>query len=387
MRQTMTLARFFGRKRPRALSQDASEMRIAILPSAFWPAVGGVEELTRRLADTLRDAGDQVEVWAPWDARQPTARRETWQGLPVRRFPHAPPASEAGKSGTSGPDDGRGTMATDRRGERVPARCAPCAVLWSERSICHRPVRVYPSAPRYHPSGRDDHGRPRHLRTVGVATNCFARRAPAAAAVTGCSAFTLSDAQRFGLKPGQGRVIFNGVRLDESPVPEEEHAQQTSAVPVPFERYVLALGRVVHKKGFDLLLKAFAELACPAEVGLVIGGDGAALASVRALALDLGLARSVFFPGRLNRARVAELMRGAEVFVMPSRLEPFGIVVLEAWRAGTAVVATTHGGHRSSSRMGLTDCSRPVRCSRTRSGDAQPPVRPGTSNRDCEQRT
>ena len=37
-------------------------------------------------------------------------------------------------------------------------------------------------------------------------------------------------------------------------------------------------------------------------------------------------------------------MAGAEVFVMPSRLEPFGIVVLEAWRAGTAVVATTRGG-------------------------------------------
>ena len=37
-------------------------------------------------------------------------------------------------------------------------------------------------------------------------------------------------------------------------------------------------------------------------------------------------------------------MAGAAVFVMPSRLEPFGIVVLEAWRAGTAVVATSRGG-------------------------------------------
>ena len=37
-------------------------------------------------------------------------------------------------------------------------------------------------------------------------------------------------------------------------------------------------------------------------------------------------------------------MAGATVFVMPSRLEPFGIVVLEAWRAGVAVVATTRGG-------------------------------------------
>ncbi len=37
-------------------------------------------------------------------------------------------------------------------------------------------------------------------------------------------------------------------------------------------------------------------------------------------------------------------MAGATMFVMPSRIEPFGIVILEAWRAGTAVVATDRGG-------------------------------------------
>ena len=56
------------------------------------------------------------------------------------------------------------------------------------------------------------------------------------------------------------------------------------------------------------------------------------------------MADRVHFPGRLGRQQVAEAMAGAELFVMPSRLEPFGIVVLEGWRAGVAVVATTHGG-------------------------------------------
>ena len=50
------------------------------------------------------------------------------------------------------------------------------------------------------------------------------------------------------------------------------------------------------------------------------------------------------FVGRLDRQAVAEAMAGATLFVMPSRLEPFGIVILEAWRAGVAVVATNHGG-------------------------------------------
>jgi len=48
---------------------------------------------------------------------------------------------------------------------------------------------------------------------------------------------------------------------------------------------------------------------------------------------------------RVPRPRLSTAaMAGAELFVMPSRLEPFGIVVLEAWRAATAVLATDHGG-------------------------------------------
>jgi len=162
------------------------------------------------------------------------------------------------------------------------------------------------------------------------------------AAVTGCSAFTLADARRFGLHPNSGQVIFNGVRLDE---PDTRNFRQEPAPEtLPFERYVLALGRAVEKKGFDLLLRAYTQLGPPEKVGLVIGGDGAALSTLRELVAELGIAGRVHFPGRLERARAAELMRGADVFVMPSRLEPFGIVVLEAWREGTAVVASNRGG-------------------------------------------
>ena len=113
----------------------------------------------------------------------------------------------------------------------------------------------------------------------------------------------------------------------------------------PTGRYVLALGRVVEKKGFDLLIRAFAPIAARhPDVVLAIGGDGPFEPVLRALVEELHIAGQVCFLGRLSRTEVARAMDHAEVFVMPSRLEPFGIVVLEAWRAGRAVIATSRGG-------------------------------------------
>ena len=186
-----------------------------------------------------------------------------------------------------------------------------------------------------------------------------------AAAVTACSAFTLGDAeQRFGLAPGRGRVIPNGVDVDgthtgadgdsDTPRTDDELSEGLGSspdsdlpdLPVPPDRpYILALGRVVEKKGFDLLLSAYAGMdESLRTVDLVIGGTGPALEGLEVAARNVGLVDRVHFVGRLSRARVARFMADAKIFVMPSRLEPFGIVVLEGWRAGVAVVATTKGG-------------------------------------------
>jgi glycogen(starch) synthase len=147
----------------------------------------------------------------------------------------------------------------------------------------------------------------------------------------------LADATtRFGLTAAKSRVIFNGV---------EPEPQKGNAPALPFSRYVLGLGRVVPKKGFDLLLSAFARIAMEfPDVGMVIGGDGGERERLERTAASIGSGERVHFAGPLNRAAVASLMRGAEVFVMPSRLEPFGIVILEAWRAGVPAIATSRGG-------------------------------------------
>jgi glycosyltransferase involved in cell wall biosynthesis len=159
-----------------------------------------------------------------------------------------------------------------------------------------------------------------------------------AQAVTGCSQFVIDDAvRRFGLTPGKGRVIYNGVEVGGDDVPR--------ALDLPFERFVLGLGRVVEKKGFDLLLEAFAKVAPQHPgVGLVIGGDGAARPGLENQVRVLGLDDRVVLPGRLDRGGVAWVMAKAEVFTLPSRVEPFGIVVIEALRAGRPVVVSARGG-------------------------------------------
>ena len=110
--------------------------------------------------------------------------------------------------------------------------------------------------------------------------------------------------------------------------------------------YVFAIGRLVPQKGFDVLLDAFARLCQSPDFDhrLLLAGDGPERTALEARAAALGLAERVSFLGATDRPLTASLFRGAAVFVLPSRHEPFGIVVLEALAAGTPVVATDVGG-------------------------------------------
>lgn len=116
-------------------------------------------------------------------------------------------------------------------------------------------------------------------------------------------------------------------------------------------RLVVAVGRLVYKKGFRYLLEAAPEiLGEHPEAVLVIGGGGDLAAELRRRAAELGVADRVLFTGGLSHPEVLELIAAAEVFVMPSVRDPRGnvdglpIVVLEAMAAGRPVVATDVAG-------------------------------------------
>ena len=101
-------------------------------------------------------------------------------------------------------------------------------------------------------------------------------------------------------------------------------------------RIALAVSRLTGQKGIDVAIRALASL--PADVVLVVLGEGPDRAPLERLARELGVERRVFLLGRVPD--VAAWLRRADIFVHPARWEGFGLAVLEAMLAGLPVVAT-----------------------------------------------
>jgi len=128
-----------------------------------------------------------------------------------------------------------------------------------------------------------------------------------------------------------------------APVAAQEAAAVRAELALPPDaRVLLALGRLHMVKGFDVLLRAFAALPARDRGVLVILGEGAERESLQALARSLGVEGSVRLPGW--RSELAPYFALADVLVCPSRAEPFGNVLLDAWNHGVPLVATRTAG-------------------------------------------
>lgn len=126
-------------------------------------------------------------------------------------------------------------------------------------------------------------------------------------------------------------VIPNAVRAfaqANSPRPE----------PMPDGRVIVAMGRLSEEKGFDLLLRAFAEAKLTDDGwSLVILGEGPKRSALSAQAEHLGIASRVTFPGRTREPEA--WLRHADIFALSSRYEGFPNVLVEAMQCGAASVA------------------------------------------------
>ncbi|HNZ96407.1 MAG TPA: glycosyltransferase [Thermoanaerobaculia bacterium] len=162
------------------------------------------------------------------------------------------------------------------------------------------------------------------------------RTLASAARVFAISEATLDGARRF--LPATAKVAVVHPALEDGSLADEADGSLLARAGTGF---ALVVGRLVRdRKGHDELLAAMAELRrTRPEARLVVAGDGPDRVRLERLAQETGLGEAVLFTGLVSEATLRELYARCALFVMPSRGEGFGLVFVEAMRAGKPCVA------------------------------------------------
>lgn len=302
-------------------------MRVWLVPSAFAPHRGGVEELTLKLSQHLQRAGDEVTVITNRHPRD-LADREVVEEVEVRRLCFSAPGRRPGRvlrhvmglAPIQNELSGLGPL-PDVVHVVCPSVQLPPVARWASR-------RGIPLVITSQGETAMDAGR-LYQRSAWMRREL--RRATAgASALTACSAWAARAAAEIAPAFAQATVIYNGVDLD-----DWQMEPGSGRPPV-----VAAWGRHVPQKGFDLLLDAWPRVVAEIpDARLLLGGSGPETAAVRQMA---GV--SVEFLGALDRDDVRDLLARSTIAVVPSRIEPFGIVAIEALAAGRGLVYATGTG-------------------------------------------
>lgn len=164
-------------------------------------------------------------------------------------------------------------------------------------------------------------------------------------------------ASLYGTDPRKVSIIPPGVDTHHFyPIPQDE-AKEAIGIPSK-DRVALFVGRIEPLKGLETLVRAMAivkqtckSFRCPHYLA-IIGGDteedpdemSAEMARIQALCQTLGLDDVILFLGKRGQATLPYYYAAAEVVVMPSHYESFGMVALEAMACGTPVIASRVGG-------------------------------------------
>ncbi|HEY3320777.1 MAG TPA: glycosyltransferase family 4 protein [Planctomycetota bacterium] len=143
----------------------------------------------------------------------------------------------------------------------------------------------------------------------------------------------------------KSRVIYNGVNAQQFDYEIDPGGIKRQYSVGPMDPMILFVGRMVVQKGPDILVRTMPSvLKFYPSTKFVMVGDGHMKSEVAGLANSLGCGHALRMLGMKQGREVQDLFKACDVLAVPSRNEPFGIVILEGWSASKPVVSTKRGG-------------------------------------------
>jgi len=161
-----------------------------------------------------------------------------------------------------------------------------------------------------------------------------------------CSHYMVSHVQwAFGLPQDKLVMVPNGVNVETYARTEREDLNGfRNRFALPEEKIVLFVGRLVYEKGVHVLVNAAFKVLRQVNAKFIIVGNGYMKEQLSGLVKNMGFSHKILFTGFVDDDTLRKLQTCADVCVVPSLFEPFGIVALEAMAAKSPIVVSDTGG-------------------------------------------
>lgn len=311
-------------------------MKIGLFSDAYLPEITGVTTVVRTLRDELNRLGHEAVVYAPRYSRPCDDERDVFRfrSGPVFAYKTARMALPYNRAAA------RSFAGLDLVHSHTPFSLAYAGMVASHR---HR----LPHVQTYHTYlSHYLHYIPRIVRpSVRAAERYSAALCNRCSIVTVPTASILDELRKFGVERPIHVVPF-GPDLRDYEGPSAWDPRQALGI-APGAPVFLYAGRIAPEKNLLFLLDGFAAIHNQIDDAvMVFAGDGPQRAELEQTAAERGLAESVRFAGFLDRPRLIDVYRAADVFLFASKTETQGLVIVEAMAAGTPAVAVHAMGVR-----------------------------------------
>lgn len=312
-------------------------MNILMWPNFFYPKIGGVATVVENLGKQLIRLGINVVVVTEAFENAPTEEETSWGGK-VFRMAFPVPESDIGEQAKPFVDQLEDIILSNKI-DLIHVHLLDIQSYYGNLLFKRQQLPLILSlhgSDMFHFKLKSAFVQKESIHMIRSATQ-----------IISCSYALAKTLGEYVPNPPRFRIIPNGVDLNEF-----SQTTQTTNILLPETSQgqpfcILAIGRLVAVKGFDILIKAIWVLWNSKKMSniiLIIAGDGEEREALQTLVDNLGLTKQVTFLGQVSRPLIVSLLKSCDLFVIPSRTEGFGLVILEAMAAGKPIIGTRTGG-------------------------------------------